>query len=210
LGGVQVTINGHAVPLVYVTPTQIVAQVPQSITPANGVNYATVQVINNNVKSNAATVYTNYTAPGVFAASGVGFAAAQRQNYSVITAANPAQIGETIVLYASGLGMVNPTVSDGAAAPSSVPLAMTVDMDQVYIGLQAGKVAFNGLTPGLAGLYQLNTTILAGTPIGVDLADISTPDAYTSQAVVAVAGAGAMARPAALMKRPAGRVSYRR
>ena len=209
LGGVQVTINGRAAPLVYVTPGQIVAQVPRAITPANQVPNATIQVINNNVKSNPVTVYTNYTSPGIFAygGNGVGFAAAQRQDFTVITASNAAKIGETIVLYASGLGAVSPTVGDGAAAPSTVPLAATIDKDIVYLGApQKGNVAFNGLTPGLAGLYQLNTTILPGTPTGIVLADISTPDAYTSQTTIAVAGASANAvRPQGLLERPAAR-----
>ena len=196
LSGVQVFINGQAVPLVYVSPTQIVAQVPQAITPANMVNYATLQVVNNNVKSNTVTVRTNYTSPGVFSftGNGVGFAAAQRQNYSLITASNAAQIGETIVLYATGLGTTNPAVADGAAAPSTLPLAMTSDMDVVNLGLQAGKVVFNGLTPTDVGLYQLNTTVLPGTPMGTILADISTPDAYTSQTTVAVSGVVGMVR----------------
>jgi uncharacterized protein (TIGR03437 family) len=196
LSGVQVFINGQAVPLVYVSPTQIVAQVPQAITPANMVNYATLQVVNNNVKSNTVTVRTSYTSPGVFSftGNGVGFAAAQRQNYSLITASNAAQIGETIVLYATGLGTTNPAVADGAAAPSTLPLAMTSDMDVVNLGLQAGKVVFNGLTPTDVGLYQLNTTVLPGTPMGTILADISTPDAYTSQTTVAVSGVVGMVR----------------
>ena len=206
LGGVQVTVNGKAMPLVYVTPTQIVAQVPQSISPVNGILNATIQVVNNKVVSNLVTVFTNYTSPGVFANGGVGFAAAQRQNYSVITASNAAQIGETIVLYATGLGPTNPLVQDGAAAPSSVPLAQTVDKDVVYLGLQMGKVVFNGLTPGLAGLFQLNTTILPGTPMNTILSDISTPDAYTSEATIAVSGTTGMARlPAPSVNRPAGR-----
>jgi uncharacterized protein (TIGR03437 family) len=208
LGGVQVVINGTAVPLVYVTPTQIVAQVPQAISPGNMVANATIEVHNGTSKSNGVTLFTNYTSPGVFSSggNGIGFAAAQRQNYSVITAANAAQIGETIVLYASGLGAVSPSVRDGAAAPSTAPLATTTDTDSVLIGGQPGKVVFNGLTPGLAGLYQLNTTLVQGTPYGNGLADISTPDAYTSQTMVAVTAVGsAMARPAGLLARPAGK-----
>jgi uncharacterized protein (TIGR03437 family) len=136
LSGVQVTINGQAAPLFYVTPGQIAALVPQAITPANNVFYATVQVVNNNTKSNAVTVYTNYTAPGVFSAggNGIGLAAAQLANYSLVTSSNPAAVGSTVVLYATGLGTVSPTVADGAAAPSSPPATAT-DTGAVYVGL---------------------------------------------------------------------------
>ena len=207
LGGVQVMINGQAAPLFYVTPAQIALQVPQAITLAN-VPYATVQVVNNNATSNAVTVYTNYTAPGVFSAggNGIGPAAAELANYSLITSSNPAPVGSTVVLYATGLGTVVPTVADGAAAPSNPPATAT-DTDAVYVGLQQETISFDGLTPGLAGLFQLNTSILSGTPSGAQFCDIVTPDAYTSEATLAVGGTStAMARAHARRVRKPGRL----
>jgi uncharacterized protein (TIGR03437 family) len=202
LNNVQVTINGESAPLFYVTPTQIAALVPQDITPDNNVLNATVQVINNSVPSNPVTVYTNYTAPGMFSAGGdgIGPAAAQLANYSLITSSNPAMIGGSVVFYASGLGAVTPAVANGAAAPSNPPA--TADdsaYDAVFVGSQQANLLFDGLTPGLAGLYQLNTTVATGTPTGTDFADISTPDAYTSEATLSVSGsASASARYRAL------------
>ncbi len=194
LGGVQVTINGVACPLFYVSPTQIEALVPQAITPANNIYYATVVVVNNSVPSNPVTVYTSYTSPGVFSAGGnaIGPAAAQHGNFSLITAANPAKIGETIILYASGLGTVTPAVADGAGAPSNPPSTIT-DQDVVDFSGTNANIVFGGLTPGLVGLYQLNTTIATGTSSGAVFADISTPDAYTSEATINVAGSGSSA-----------------
>lgn len=202
LGGVQVTINGQAAPLLYVTPGQIALQVPQAITLAK-VDYATVQVVNNNVKSNAVTVYTNYTAPGVFSAggNGIGPAAAQLANYSLVTASNPAPVGSTVVLYATGLGTVSPAVADGAAAPSNPPATAT-DTDAVYVGEQQENILFNGLTPGLAGLFQLNTSIVSGTPSGAQFSDLYTPDALSSMTTLAVEGTSvANARSRALKAR---------
>jgi uncharacterized protein (TIGR03437 family) len=199
LGGVQVMINGQAAPLFYVTPGQIAAQVPQAITPANNVEFATVQVINNNVTSNAVTVYTNYTAPGLFSAggNGIGPAAAQLANFSLVTSSNPAPVGSTVVFYATGLGTVSPAVADGAAAPSNPPATAT-DVDAVFVGQQE-NILFNGLTPGLAGLFQLNTSIVSGTPTGTPFSDIETPDAYSSLTTLAVGGTStAMARSHAL------------
>jgi uncharacterized protein (TIGR03437 family) len=192
LGGVQVTINNVPAPLFSVSPTQIEALVPQAITPASQVYYATIKVVNNNASSNAVTVYTSYTSPGVFSAGGnaVGPAAAQHADSSLITSANPAKIGETVVLYASGLGSVTPAVADGAAAPSSPPSKIT-DTDLVDFSGTAATITFAGLTPSLAGLYQLNATIGSGTSSGAVFADISTPDAYTSEATINVSGSGA-------------------
>jgi uncharacterized protein (TIGR03437 family) len=199
LGNVQVKINGTACPIFYVTPTQIAVLVPQSITPQNNIFNATVQVFNNGTPSNPVTMYTSYTSPGVFATgnNGVGPAAAQLTDYSLLTAANPAKVGSTIFLYASGLGQVNPAVPDGAAAPSNPPATAT-DSDQVFIAGNEAIIVFNGLTPGLAALYQLNTTIAPGTPTGTGFADVSTPDAYTSQTTITVAGGSAKARTSGL------------
>ena len=205
-------INGQAAPLFYVTPGQIAALVPQAITPANNVLYATVQVLNNGAKSNSVTVYTNYTAPGVFSAggNGIGPAAAQLANYSLVTSSNPAPVGSTVVLYATGLGTVSPTVADGAPAPSNPPAAAT-DTDAVYVGGQQENILFDGLTPGLAGLFQLNTSLVSGTPSGTQFSDIATPDAYASEATLAVGGTSVggtsvgMARSHALRARKQGR-----
>ena len=195
LGGVTVTINGIAAPLDYVSPTEIVALVPSSISPDNNVYYATLQVTSNNVKSNPVTVYTSNTAPGVFANPvAFGTAAAEHSsNYGVISASSPAQIGETIIVYLTGLGPVSPAVvPDGAAAPSN-PLSYVTDPNIAvdFSGVQADyPLPFAGLTPTTAGLYQIDVPIPAGTSSDV-FVDVSTTDGYTSMATLNVAGSGA-------------------
>lgn len=191
LGSTQVLINGQAAPLYYVTPTQIAAQVPLTVGPSNNNFYGTVQIVNGGTMSNTVTVYTADSAPGVFSAggNGVGPAAAQHSNYSLITSASPATIGETVVLYASGLGSVTPSVAAGAAAGSN-PVSATDQTIFVDFSGQQETVAFAGLTPGLAGLYQLNTTIVSGTATGSAplYTNVSTNDGYTSMTQIYVAG----------------------
>lgn len=200
LGGVQVTVNGQPAPLFYVTSTQIACLVPSAIQPNSGIYYATIQVNNNGMLSNAVTVYTSNTAPGVFSqgSSGVGPAAAQLADYSLITATNPAIPGGDAIIYLSGLGSVSPSVADGAAAPSTPPLSSTTATPSVDFGGQA-SVLFSGLTPTLAGLYQIDVGVPSGALSGTTYVDISTPDAYTSMATVDIAGAegSSAARPAA-------------
>jgi uncharacterized protein (TIGR03437 family) len=198
LGNVSVTINGVPAPLDYVSPTQIEALVPSSISPNNNAYYATVQVTNNGAMSNLVTVYTSNTAPGVFATNGIGPAAAQHANYTVVSASNPANIGETIVVYASGLGAVTSGTSappsDGSGAPSS-PLFSTVAPVSVdFGGVGATNLPFAGLTPTTAGLYQINVQVPAGTASGAQYFDVSTPDAYASQATVNISGLTASVR----------------
>lgn len=198
LGGVTVTINGIRAPLDYVSPTQIIALVPSSISPDNDVYYATLQVANNNSNalSNQVTVYTNDSAPGVFAGpAAVGVAAAQHGNGSNVTASDPADIGEEIAVYVGGLGSVSPViVPDGAAAPLS-PLSAATDPDiDVDFGDPYAPVypIFAGLTPTLTGLYQINAVVPSGTP-STSYLDVNTADAYTSEAVISVASAAGSA-----------------
>ena len=192
LAGVQVMINGQAAPLYYVTSGQIAAQVPSNVGPDSNVFYATVQVNNNGFMSNPVTLFTSNSAPGVFTASGngIGPAAAQHGDYTLITSASPAKIGETVVLYAGGLGSVSPAVATGAPAGSSPTSANTRPIFVDFGGAQ-GTVVFAGLTPGLAGLYQLNTTIGSGTGTGTLFVNVSTDDAYTSQATLSISGGAA-------------------
>ena len=190
LGNVEVMVNGKAAPLFYVSPTQITILIPSSVSPANNVNYASIQVVNGSSTSNAVTVYTNNTAPGVFSSGGdaIGPAAAQRAaNYSLITSTNPATPGSPIVVYYAGGGSVSPAVADGAAAPSNPP-AMAAAEPMVYFSGEQGNTLFAGLTPGLAGLYQLNAQVPAGMPAGNFYIDVSTPDAYTSETTISIAG----------------------
>ncbi len=181
LGGVQVTVNGESAPLVYVSPGQITFIVPQDVTPQNGVEQATIQVNNNGTLSNTSTVYTNFTAPGMFAAGAGGTGPAAGP-------ASPIEIGSTVTVYATGLGTVTPAVPDGNAAPSNPP-ATTTDTDYTFVGGQQETIRFDGLAPGFAALYQINQMILSGTPLGTGFADISTPDAYTSETTLTVSAA---------------------
>jgi uncharacterized protein (TIGR03437 family) len=184
LGGVQVLINNVAAPVYVVSPGQISAIVPYSITTP----IAQIQVVNNGTKSNAVTSYVNQSAPGVFTnpTGGLGYAAALHANYSPVTTKSPAVVGETISVYVTGLGGVFPSVPDGTAGPSST-LSTAVATIQVYVNGVQATTSYVGLAPGLAGLYQINFTIPSGVTAGNAALDISGPDAYASEAGLPVA-----------------------
>jgi uncharacterized protein (TIGR03437 family) len=209
LGGTQVTINGIAAPLYYVSSTQINAVVPWETSTAQ---LATIQVSNNGTLSNTVTMYVADSAPGVFTqdSSGIGFGAATHADYSQITPSHPAQPGETILVFLTGLGTVTPAVSDGALGASSAPLntadLWTSNNMAIYfndytngnIGAQ-GTIQYAGLAPGLLG-YQLNVTIPTSvgpsTNPGVYL-EIVTDTADVNQIQIPVSGSAAAARPQA-------------
>jgi uncharacterized protein (TIGR03437 family) len=171
LGGVSVTIDGTLCPIYYVTPTQMSVIVPYEVA-SNQTGLANIQVTNNGVKSNIVQMYLTDAAPGSFSqlANGIGLAAARHAaTGQEITAANPAQPGEYISLYMTGLGTVTPSIADGAVASSTVLSwadvyqagNLTVGFDDVTSDSfgNMGTIQFAGLTPTLAGLYQINVQV---------------------------------------------------
>ena len=198
LGGVQVLVNGVPAPIYYVSSTQISAIVPWE----TSASVAQFQVVNSGVTSNAVTEVVNKTTPGVFTnpANGIGYAAAEHQDGSVITPSNPAQPGETISVYLTGLGDVFPGVADGAAGPSS-NFSTTTNQIAAYIAGTQATVTYSGLAPGLVALYQSNLTVPATVTSGDTILDISGPDSYTSQALISIGGATASSS-VPLIRRP--------
>ncbi len=199
LGKVQVMINNVAAPIYYVTPTQLSVIVPYGVTGT----IAKVQVFNDNLASNAVTAFIGKTAPGVLTQSqnGLGYGDVLHLDGTLVNAKSPAQIGETVSVYLTGLGAVNPAISDGAAGPT-VQLANATNTIAAYIGGVQATVSYAGLAPQLAGLYQINLTVPAGVTAGDNNLDIAGPDAYSSECLIAIAGAPASS-PAAV---PAGRL----
>lgn len=187
LGGVQVFMNGMAAPIAYVSPTQISVIVPYLIVPHEVVQ---IYVDNNGSTSNLVSQFTGLTSAGVFTSpsGGLGYAAALHADNSVISPQSPAQTGETIELYLTGLGAVKPTVSDGAPAPGNPP-AITTSTPQVYLldaagNYQQATVTFSGLAPGYAGLYQINFTIPSALASGDATVEVVAQDSATIQALL--------------------------
>lgn len=157
LGGVQVVLAGMQCPIVYVSPAQINAQIPYGISPGEAPLY--VQI--NNTPGPSVQVTLAAAAPAVFTASstGTGPGAILHPDYSAVTATHPAASGETVLIFATGLGATSPAVLAGAAAPASPGLSKTVETVTVTIGGSNAPVSFSGLAPGFAGLYQINAVI---------------------------------------------------
>jgi uncharacterized protein (TIGR03437 family) len=129
-------------------------QVPWEL---QGQSAAQVKVTIDYSNGNVVTMPLADYSPAFFETS-AGVAAALDSNFQVIGASNPAKRGQTVQLYANGLGPVTNQPASGDPAPAS-PLAMTKSQPTVSIGGQQAAVSFSGLAPGFAGLYQINVTV---------------------------------------------------
>ena len=159
LGTTSVTVNGKAAPLVFVSPTQINAQIPYEVTMFDpAFPFPAVVVTLGGVASLAAKSATMLqSAPGIFQ-YGTNRAVAQNQDSSINASDNPAKVGSTIVVYITGGGPLDHTVVTGAGAPSN-PLARLLQPITATIGGQPATVSFAGLTPGFVGLVQVNLVV---------------------------------------------------
>jgi uncharacterized protein (TIGR03437 family) len=155
VNNVTVTIGGIKAPIYFVSANQINCLVPYAIATAT----TTIVVTNGSTPSNSVTVPVAPTAPGIYSLnqSGTGSGAIEHANGSVVNASNPANPGETVMVFLTGMGAVTPTVTDGVASTGN-PLNKTL-LPVVYVADQQASVAFSGLTPGFPGLYQINVTI---------------------------------------------------
>jgi hypothetical protein len=135
LAGTTVTINGAPIPLLYVSPLQINAQIPFELAPG----MARLAVAG----SAAEPVRIQATAPGIFAILGQPLP------------------GASLSIFATGLGAVRPPVPSGAAAPAD-PLSRTVAAPLVTVNGALATVRFSGLAPGFAGLYQVDALVSRG------------------------------------------------
>ncbi len=90
----------------------------------------------------------------------------------LIGSSNPATPGQTIQLYANGLGPVNNQPADGQVTPAS-PAAATTTTPTVTIGAQTAAVQFSGLAPNLIGVYVLTVQVPAGITAGMQPAVVS-------------------------------------
>src|SRR5205085_5081265 len=106
-------------------------------------------------------------------------------DFSPVSPASPAKAGETVQIFLTGLGAVSPAVVAGTAGPTR-PLSTVVNVPDVYIGGLGARVAYAGLAPGLAGLYQLNVTIPSGVSTGNATVEIATVDADNLQATIPI------------------------
>ncbi len=166
VAGVSVYMDNTLVPLLYVSATQINFLVPTT----EIAGPAQVTVVRQGVYGPTVTVTLVAAAPQVFTydtGGYPGYAVAQdwTSGYSIITPDAPAHAGDIVILYLTGLGAVTPVTYSGELTPYASPITQTSWATlTVTIGgtpLPSSSILYAGLTPGSAGLYQINIVLPA-------------------------------------------------
>ncbi|HXJ42584.1 MAG TPA: CHRD domain-containing protein [Bryobacteraceae bacterium] len=160
LNGVSVTVDGQAAPLLYVGPTQVNAQVPFGVTAANPVVVVTSTV----APSAAGTIGAAAAAPAIFSNTDGGIVFRAKDG-TLISAANPATAGDSVIIYATGLGQTTPSLATGKLTPGDV--AYVTAPVAVTFGTTKALVTAASAVPGLAGVYQVTATVPAGLTAGM-------------------------------------------
>jgi uncharacterized protein (TIGR03437 family) len=200
LADVTVTINGKPAPLYFVSPdqpgttgtAQINIQIPFDVLPTgttSGSASVTVSRTSNGT-SQPATVQIAPVAPGILQTNGIAIAI---NNADGTIAAAPGAIqgltthaataGDVLILYATGLGAVTPTIANGANSVDQ--LRHTNVTPTVTIGGIQAQVLFSGLTPQFTGVNQVNIVVPAGVtpgnnvPIQIQANSITTSNQVT-------------------------------
>lgn len=162
VNGVGVSINGTAVPVSFVSNTQVNFLVPSTVPQGT----AQISVTNNGLTSASATPTVAVLAPAFFiigtnATSGNMYVAAEHANGTLIgpaatiKTATPAEPGETIAVFATGFG---PQLGSG----TQLAVTPTIVID----GLVA-DVTFAGVVG--PGLYQFNLVVPTTVTLGQDV-----------------------------------------
>jgi uncharacterized protein (TIGR03437 family) len=159
--GVTVLINNLGAAIYYVSPGQINVLIPANL----AAGPATLQLEVDGVAGPAVTIMLGATAPAMFQFDAVTVLATHA-DYSLVTAAAPAQPGEEIVLYATGLGSTIPPAEYNTLPETAAPLAAGVNFQVVLNGspVDPRDILYAGAAPGYAGLYQINVILPANAP----------------------------------------------
>ena len=178
-GGATITFDGTPAPIYYVESTngsdQVSVQVPFEVQPGSAVPL-TIQAGTDPPVT--VVVPVKALAPGVFTSSydGKTYAVAVRPDGSQVSPTNPAQRGENIQLYITGLGQATPLIATGLPGVSNQTI-----VSRLVVGLNNGGVPLISAVygPGLIGIYVVTIQVPADTrtgpyqPIGIIAVDSS-------------------------------------
>jgi uncharacterized protein (TIGR03437 family) len=162
------TVNGQPMPIIFVSPTQINAQMPFQAIGDTVVVVHTPGGVSDNfnlvIQPNAPAVFRSATAGPLTNLPTI----LKGDTGALVTDSEPVHRGDSLVIYLTGLGQVSPAVQNGLPAPGD-PLATALTAPQVLLGDVSLPLMFAGLAPGEVGVYQINVRVPNNAPQGLSV-----------------------------------------
>jgi uncharacterized protein (TIGR03437 family) len=188
LDGTSVEVDGQAIPLFFVSPKQINAQMPFGVSGLVQVRVHTAAGVS------AARLTVAASAPRLFTKTMDGKGEpilVHNADWIPVSAASPARPGEYVILFLTGLGAVSPAIPAGQAGGDNGqygPLnQLPARAVTVAFGGKQVAILFAGLAPGWVGLYQINFQVPADMLRGFFALVVSTKDGISQAGVLAAA-----------------------
>jgi len=178
--GVRVLLNQIPASMYYVSPSQVNILIPASLRPGTMV----LQLVNDSLAGPPISLPLGIAAPALFQLDPTTVIATHG-NGPLVTAASPAKRGEVVVIYAAGLGVTTPPAIANQLPQALAPLADMAGFQVLLNGTLVDKKAilYAGVTPGFAGLFQINLLLPGDAPsnpeIRVNSSGILSPSGRT-------------------------------
>jgi uncharacterized protein (TIGR03437 family) len=153
LAGVRVYLGGFAAALYFVSPGQINLLVPTLLRGKE----VELQVTLDSRAGPPVNIQLLDAAPALFQADS-RMVVAVRADWSAVTEEAPLLPGEDVILFATGLGATTPDVDYPQTPRGAAPIKRLAEFRVLLDGVavDSGRIAYAGIAPGFAGLYQIN------------------------------------------------------
>jgi uncharacterized protein (TIGR03437 family) len=180
--GTSVLVNAEAAPILnvslYPTQTMVTFQVPCDVTPGStpvSVTLGTGVFSTPGQNTATATLDVRGASPGFFEipmSDGARRVLAVRPDGSFVSLENPAQRGEVILLFLTGIGPVSPAVNTGAVPTLGTFSQSTAAAVSLVLGDANTPVPILSpplAAPSLLGAYELGFQVPTDAPTGNDV-----------------------------------------
>jgi uncharacterized protein (TIGR03437 family) len=160
IAGVTVTVGDRLLPLLYVSPEQINAQIPSDLPEGD----YTLQVHAAGQPDVSADFSVSRNAPGLFGrpVDDKQYVLALHEDGTPVTEESPARQGETITVFGVGFGPYAKPVVDGFPSPDPAPALS--DPADVLLGDAAMAPSWSGAAAGFTGVAVVKLAITPDMP----------------------------------------------
>jgi len=185
LAGSCLSVNGLPVPILFVSPNQVNAQMP-----FEAIGNVSMILRTPGGSSDTFNIVVLPTAPSVFRSGVAGPntdlpTIIRNSNGELVTDTDPVHPDDVLVIFLTGMGPTSPAVATGMQAPSS-PLAVALTKPTVTLGGAQLTMLYWGAAPGEVGVNQINVRVPKNVPTGISVPLVITQGAFSNSLSVRV------------------------